>query len=107
MEYIISILLSLVSGLLVFIIKGLLKENHKLRESEKNEAKKRENAIGDALLCLLRVTLIEYHDKYVVDGHIPSYAYDNWTKMYDAYIALGGNGMIVGMNEDIKELTII
>lgn len=107
MEYLITIFLSLVSGVLVFIVKGLLSENHKLREIEKSEAKKRENAIGDALLCLLRVTLIEYHDKYVVEGHIPSYAYENWTKMFDAYVALGGNGMITGMNEDIKELTII
>lgn len=107
MEYFITIVLSLISGVLLFIVKGLLSENHKLREQKKKDAENREDAIGNALLCLLRVKLIEYHDKYVVEGHIPSYAYENWSKMYDAYITLGGNGMIVGMNEDIKELTII
>ncbi len=107
MEYIISISLSLISGTLLFIVKGLLSENHKLREKRKSDDATRENALVEAILCLLRVKLIEYHDKYVPEEHIPSYAYENWTKMYKAYTKLGGNGLIVGMNEDIEELTII
>lgn len=41
-----------------------------------------------------RVQLIEYHDKYMKLGEIPSYAYQNFCEMYDAYHALGGNGMV-------------
>jgi len=106
MEYIISIALSLVSGTLVFITQQLIKENRALREKEKVEKETKEKALTEAILCLLRVKLIEYHDKYIRDKHIPSYAYENWTKMYKAYTALGGNGLIVGMNDEIEKLPI-
>lgn len=107
MEYIISILLSVISGLLLTVVKGLLKENRDLREKKKDDETKREKALTEGILCLLRVKLIEYHDRYIEEKHIPSYAYENWTKMYGAYTALGGNGLIVGMNEDIEKLPII
>lgn len=107
MEYVITISLSLISGVLVFIVTNLLKENHNLREKKKENEETKDKAIAEAILCLLRVKLIEYHDKYVAEDHIPSYAYENWTKMFDAYTTLGGNGLIVGMNEDIEKLTII
>ena len=55
-------------------------------------------------LLLLRVQLIEYHDKYMRLGDIPSYAYENFMEMYDAYHALGGNGMITKMMHEIEEL---
>lgn len=53
---------------------------------------------------LNRVQLIEYHDKYMRLGDIPSYAYENFMEMYDAYHALGGNGMITKMMHEIEEL---
>lgn len=55
-------------------------------------------------MLLLRVQLINYHDKYMKKGEIPSYAYQNFCEMYDAYHALGGNGMVTKMYEDIKDL---
>ena len=55
-------------------------------------------------MLLLRVQLIEYHDKYIRLGDIPSYAYENFMEMYDAYHALGGNGMITKMMHEIEEL---
>lgn len=45
-----------------------------------------------------------YHDKYIKLGDIPSYAYENFMEMYDAYHALGGNGMITKMMHEIEEL---
>ena len=39
-------------------------------------------------------------------GHIPSYAYENFCEMYEAYHRLGGNGMITHMYEEVKELEI-
>lgn len=44
------------------------------------------------------------HDRYMTDGDIPSYAYQNFCEMYDAYHALGGNGMITKMKHEIEEL---
>ena len=55
-------------------------------------------------MLLLRVQLIEYHDKYMKLGEIPSYAYQNFLEMYDAYHELGGNGMVTKMKNEIEEL---
>lgn len=55
-------------------------------------------------MLLLRVQLIEYHDKYMKLGEIPSYAYQNFQEMYDAYHQLGGNGMVTKMKNEIEEL---
>lgn len=69
----------------------------------KNQKKDRD-ANSKGTMLLLRVQLIEYHDKYMTQGNIPSYAYDNFIEMYEAYHSLGGNGMITKMYEEIREL---
>ena len=93
---IINILLGIYSTVLPilvgYIIK-LLKDQKKERDA---------NARGTMLL--LRVQLIEYHDKYVSLGSIPSYAYKNFCDMYDAYHDLGGNGMIEKMRQEIDNI---
>lgn len=55
-------------------------------------------------MLLLRVQLIEYHAKYMRLGYIPSYAYQNFCEMYEAYHELGGNGMVTKMKQEIDEL---
>jgi hypothetical protein len=107
MEYFTSIALSVISSVLVFIITSLMKEIKELKNEKKTEEETKDKAIIEAIVCLLRIKLIEYHDKYIKEGHIPSYAYENWCKMYKLYTALGGNGLIVGMNEEIEKLRII
>lgn len=69
----------------------------------KNQKKDRD-ANSRGTMLLLRVQLIEYHDKYTEIGHIPSYAYENFCEMYEAYHTLGGNGMITKMKREIDEL---
>jgi len=86
-----EIVLPVVLGYLVYILKD-------------NKSERKANATG--LMLLLRVQLIEYHDKYMKEGAIPSYAYENFCEMYEAYHALGGNGMITKMFEEVKELNI-
>ena len=66
--------------------------------------KKDRDANSKGTMLLLRVQLIEYHDKYMALGEIPSYAYENFTEMYEAYHKLGGNVMITKMYEEIREL---
>jgi hypothetical protein len=68
------------------------------------QQKKERDANSRGTMLLLRVQLIEYHDKYMAQGYIPSYAFQNFCEMYEAYHALGGNGMITKMNEEIHEL---
>ena len=69
----------------------------------KNQKKDRD-ANSKGTMLLLRVQLIEYHDKYMRLGSIPSYAYENFCEMYNAYHELGGNGMITKMMHEIEEL---
>ena len=71
----------------------------------KNQKKTRD-ANSRGTMLLLKVQIIEYHDKYMALGHIPSYAYENFCEMYDAYHQLGGNGMITHMFEEVKKLNI-
>ena len=66
--------------------------------------KRDRDANSKGTMLLLRVQLIEYHDRYMKQGDIPSYAYQNFVEMYEAYHELGGNGMITKMYEEIREL---
>lgn len=66
--------------------------------------KRDRDANSKGTMLLLRVQLVEYHDKYMRLGEIPSYAYENFNEMYDAYHKLGGNGMVTKMKQEIEEL---
>jgi len=66
--------------------------------------KKDRDANSKGTMLLLRVQLIEYHTKYTATGEIPSYAYQNFIEMYEAYHELGGNSMVTKMKEEIEEL---
>lgn len=68
--------------------------------------KKDRDANSRGTMLLLRVQLIEYHDRYMAKGEIPSYAYENFVEMYKAYHDLGGNGMITKMYEEVHNLKI-
>ena len=83
------IILTAIMGYIVWLLKN--------QKSDRDA-----NSRGTMLL--LRVQLIEYHDKYMKLGEIPSYAYQNFREMYDAYHALGGNGMITKMKNEIEAL---
>lgn len=70
------------------------------------QQKKSRDANSRGTMLLLRVQLIEYHSRYTEQGYIPSYAYENFCEMYEAYHELGGNGMVTHMYEEIKKLEI-
>lgn len=70
------------------------------------QQKRDRDANVQGTMLLLRVQLIEYHDKYMRFGYIPSYVFDNICEMYETYHELGGNGMITKMFEEIKQLPI-
>jgi len=106
MEYVITIATSIVSAMLVFILQSVIRENNRLKREKEVQQLQEANALKDGVLCLLRTKMIEYHTKYTTKGCISSHAYANWCLMYKAYVALGGNGMIVHMNEEIEELHI-
>lgn len=106
MDYVIGALSSLVVAILSFIIQQLLRDNKRLRAERKDKNMEKEQGLADGVVCLLRIQLIEYHTKYMELGRIPTYAYESFDLMYKAYKALGGNGTITHMKEDIDELEV-
>lgn len=68
------------------------------------EQKKERDANSKGTMLLLRVQLIEYHDKYVELKEIPADVYEHFNEMYEAYKDLGGNGMVTKMHSEIQEL---
>ena len=105
------IALQIILTALMGYIVWLLQEQRKQKKAdviERNERieveRKQREANSHGTMLLLRVQLIEYHDKYMQLGEIPSYAYENFNEMYDAYHKLGGNGMVTKMKQEIEEL---
>ena len=101
------IILTALLGYIVWLLQEQKKQkaiDTKERNERIEEEKKLRQANGKGTMLLLRVQLIEYHDKYMKLGTIPSYAYENFCEMYKAYHRLGGNGMITKMMHEIEEL---
>lgn len=98
----INILIAVVGGSLVYVFEKTMKENEQLRRVKEES----EGAIRTGMMTLLKIQLIEYHDKYMVNGNIPSYVYDNFDEMYESYKALGGNGMIKHLKEEVDRLRV-
>lgn len=106
MNYVINICLTVISGVLVYVVQNLIRENDRLRHEKRENEQVKQEAISNGVLSLLKIQLIEYHDKYMVSGNIPTYVYNNFDEMYKAYRALGGNGMVQHMKEEIDRLRI-
>ena len=106
MSYAISIIMTVTTGTLVFLVQSLLRTVKKMKDEKKEKDDTWQKAISAGVVALLRIQLIEYHDKYMVGEHIPTYVYDNFNEMYKAYKALGGNGLIEHMKADIDRLRL-
>ena len=101
------IVLTALLGYIVWLLQEQKKQkavDTKERNERIEEEKNRRQANGKGTMLLLRVQLIEYHDKYMKLGEIPSYAYQNFCEMYDAYHALDGNGLATKMKNEIEEI---
>ena len=61
-------------------------------------------ALKEGLLSLLRAEIIRSHDKYTKKEYCPIYAKDALTKVYQAYHALGGNGTITQLYNEVMDL---
>ena len=64
----------------------------------------RYQAVNDGMKCLLRLEIIRDWTHYLGKGFVPIYAMENIQDSYDAYHALGGNGTITKMVEELKKL---
>ena len=101
------IVLTALMGYVVWLLQEQRKQKKidSIERDERIEAeRKQREANSRGTMLLLKVKLHEYHDKYAELGEIPSYAYQNFEEMYEAYHDLGGNGTGTKMHEEMKEL---
>lgn len=103
---VISILSSLVSGMLLFILQSVIKENKRMKREKEQRESERETAIENGLVCILRKHLMDEHELWMSKGYITPKALESGLLMYKAYKTLGGNGMIDHMEEEIQDLSI-
>lgn len=106
MNTIYSAVASIAVAILTYLLQSKIKEIKSLKQEKEEIERTKEKALEDGVLCLLRVKLIEYHEKYMSAGEISSHGFENWSLMYKAYHGLGGNGMVEHMKEDIEDLHI-
>lgn len=107
MDYIITILISLVSGVLVFILQSVIRENRELKRKKDEETQERERALENGVRQLLSVRLEEIYDQYADSDTMPRRAYDRWMKLHKAYKGLHGNGTFDHMKEELEEKHIV
>lgn len=68
---------------------------------------KQTTANNRGTMILLRDKIIEDHRRYCIEKMpMPSYAYENFVETYEAYKALGGNGMAQKMFDEMKSVGI-
>lgn len=98
--------LGLASTILAFVLKSSITENRKLKQEQEKQREVRNTALEEGVVCILRKHLMDEHEIWVQKGYITSHALESGLAMYKAYKALGGNGMIDHMEEEIQELPI-
>ena len=103
---IVAIVTSVVSGMLLFILQSVIKENKKMKREKEDREATRNSAIENGLVCILRKHLMDEHEFWISKGYITPKALESGLLMYGAYKKLGGNGMIDHMEEEIQELPI-
>lgn len=65
---------------------------------------KDQNALFDGVQALLRDRIIQTHNHYMEKEFIPVYGMENVMKMHGAYHALGGNGTVTKLVDDLRKL---
>lgn len=103
MGYIITITVSVVSAMLVFILQGVMRENHRLKREKEKERETEATALETGVRQLLSVRLEEMYDTYAESPTIPRRAFSRWMKLHDAYKGLHGNGTFDHMKEELEE----
>lgn len=101
-----TIVSTVVAGVLLYVLQIYISENKKLKREKEEAHTKREKALEDGVVCILRKHLMDEHETWVQRGYITPKALESGLLMYKAYKALGGNGMIDHMEEEIQELPI-
>lgn len=106
LSIIVGFVSSVVSAVLIFVLQSQIKENRALKKEKEERRSAKDKALETGMVCILRKHLMDEHEYWIDKGYITSKALENGLAMYSAYKALGGNGMIDHMEEEIRELPV-
>lgn len=96
MEYILQIVVSVCTSALTVVLAAVWRKQKTILT--------RYQAVHDGMKCLLRLEIIRDCSHYLEKKCVPVYAMENILESYEAYHALGGNGTITKMVEELKQL---
>lgn len=93
-RYWLQALFGAIIAALVSVCKRMTKRINKQAADQK--------ALKDGTQALLRSEIIRLYERYTSQGWMPLYARENVLAMYTAYHALGGNGAVTQLMEELK-----
>ena len=89
---------------LMALIAGLLALGYRRLAKRLNKASAENEALKFGMRALLRDRLIQQYNHYMEVGRWPIYAREAMLDMYKQYKALGGNGAIASIIQDLEDL---
>lgn len=107
MQEILITLITTLAGLVGILLKGYVENRSKYKKALlqiKNLENEENKIMKSGLCCILRNSLIQCHSKYMEDDYVTYVGKECFEKMYQSYHALGGNGMIDALYEDVMGL---
>ena len=87
-------------GIVAAILIALYRRLVKKMKDDQTKAE----AMHEGMRALLRDRIIWANNHYMEKGSIPVYARDTVTDMYNAYHALGGNGTVTALKDEVMAL---
>lgn len=98
-QYWLEVLFGLIVTALTFFVRRLF------RHVSKN--KQETCTVQEGIKCMLRDRIIQNHERYICLGNCPLSVRENMEDMHAAYKALGGNGAIDHIVEELNNLPTI
>ena len=96
-------LMTIVTGVLLHVIKGYITDLKKYRAERENK----EKAKDELILGLARVTLLETYQRCEQKGYYSLEDREVYGKLFDAYVTSGGDGVIDRLAPKIRALPTI
>ena len=93
-------LLPIIATALVGWVGVLLKKQKK----KDTDQEKRQEALSEGIIMILRYMLQRYHGEYMIQGRISYNQYQNWKDIFGVYRALGGNSVAIEWDHEIDNL---
>ena len=97
---VVSAFVTVITGVVLFVLKGYISDLKKYR----NEREKKEEAKDELILGMSRVMLMENFEKCEAKGYYTMADREVYGKLFTAYRASGGNGIIDELGKKLRAM---